>query len=325
MKATTALLAPAALLAAVSSVLASPTGVSDNDAPSTTTTSASSCTAPLIAELCDYPPPENAGYFAIAASGPSTCWEHCAKNAPCNFSVFLLNNPYTGTGTCWMYPGQSYNPAAGQADGCTRKSLSVYGQPTCSDPEQPIGGTNTAPPACAATASPSPVAKICDYPPPPDGCFNSCAASASSAACLSQCAQSDSCAFAIFNPGNEPLDPNYSGNCWMYPEGAVFDPKLAGTCKGDKPEQYVYQNTCPKIVKPSPSSSSEGGGGGAAGGASPTPGPSGTGGDVSGGAAAAAGASSAPAPEKAAANGLAQASAGSVVLGAALLLWQALA
>ncbi|KAH7316907.1 hypothetical protein B0I35DRAFT_434204 [Stachybotrys elegans] len=229
--------ASAALLLAPA-VLAQPTEPSP-----TATNAAPSCTASLIATICDYkePGPE----FAVASSGRDHCLEYCNEHQPCNFVIFRLGNPYTGVGTCWLYPDESFDPSLG-SEACGDLSLQVYGKPTCA-------GTPTEPSGCAATASPSAVAAVCDYPPPGD-CINSCSASLSASNCLRQCAESDECAFVVFNPHNPSNSPHASGSCWMYPDGK-YDPEAAGTCGGDAPEQYVYNNTCPRPPRVSPSAS----------------------------------------------------------------------
>ena len=200
----------------------------------TPTPEVSTCTANLITTLCDYKEPGSA--FAVASSGKAMCWEYCNEHQPCNFVIFVAGNPYTGTGTCWLYPDEQFDKSAGK-EGCDY--LSVYDKPKCADPTPTSG-------ACTATASPSAVAKICDYPTPDDNCWSTCTASLGATDCLSQCAKSDSCSYVVFNPRTEDLSPFASGTCWMYPNG-TYDASKAGTCSG-KPEQYVYENPCPKSV-----------------------------------------------------------------------------
>lgn len=198
----------------------------------TPTPEVSNCTANLITTLCDYKKPGPA--FAIASSGKAHCWEYCNSHQPCNFVIFAAGNPYTGTGTCWLYPDEQFDKSLGE-EGCDY--LSIYDKPMCAE-LTPTSG------ACTATASPSAVASICDYPTPDDNCWSSCSASDGASNCLSQCAESDSCSYVVFNPRTEDLSPFSSGTCWMYPNG-TYDATKAGSCSG-KPEQYVYENPCPK-------------------------------------------------------------------------------
>jgi hypothetical protein len=208
----------------------------------TPTPEVSNCTANLITTLCDYKEPGSA--FAVASSGKAHCWEYCNSHQPCNFVIFAAGNPYTGDGTCWLYPDEQFDKNAGK-EGCD--FLSVYDKPTCAQPTPTVG-------ACTATASPSAVASICDYPTPDDNCWSSCSASEGATDCLSQCAESESCNYVVFNPRNEDLSPFSSGTCWMYPNG-TYDATKAGTC-GGKPEQYVYKNPCPKPASLSSASGS---------------------------------------------------------------------
>ena len=217
-------------------------------AQTTTSGAEPDCEASLIATLCDYKEPESP--FAVASSGKEHCWDYCDRHQPCNYVVFLAGNPHTGVGTCWLYPGEEYDPSAGDEGPCQRAAFSVYDKPTCAGGAAP---TKSGAVACEATNSPSPVAEVCDYPPPDKVCFNDCYASSSSSHCLSLCAEKDECAFAIFNALNDAKSPHSSGNCWVYPKGS-FDESKAGTCDG-KPEQFVYKNVCPKPkTKPSTSS-----------------------------------------------------------------------
>ncbi|EHK47255.1 uncharacterized protein TrAtP1_010087 [Trichoderma atroviride] len=207
----------------------------------TATSAAPSCTASLVTSLCSYPTP--GPDFAVASAGKASCWNYCNAHPPCSFVIFAAGNPYTGTGTCWVYPGESFDASAGSSD-CANPYLSVYDQPVCR------GGTPTSG-DCAATASPSAVASVCGYPTPPDDCFSTCSASEGASDCLSQCAKADSCSYVVFNPHNPDNSPYASGSCWMYSNG-TYDAGAATTCSGP-PEQFVYKNACPK---PSPSSSS---------------------------------------------------------------------
>lgn len=222
----------------VSAVLAQSTITSA--ATATTTSAAPSCTASLITSLCNYtePGPE----FAVASSGKAYCWDYCNAHQPCNFVIFAAGNPYTGTGTCWLYPGETFDASAGSSD-CSNPYLSVYDKPVCPS-------TTTTSDACAATATPSAIASVCGYPAP-DDCFYTCSASAGASDCLSQCAEADSCSYVVFNPHNPSNTPYASGTCWMYSNG-TYDAGAVTTCSGD-PEQFVYNNVCPK---PSPSSTS---------------------------------------------------------------------
>jgi hypothetical protein len=186
----------------------------------TTTPAAPSCTASLITSLCDYPSP--GPEFAVAIGSRASCWDYCNAHQPCDFVIFAAGNPYTGTGTCWLYPGESFDASAGSS-GCGNPYLSVYNKPVCA------GGSPTAG-ACAATASPSAVASICGYEPPED-CAETCNASESASNCLSLCAKSDSCNYAVFNALNPSNSPNASGNCWIYRNGA-FNARSAKSCNG---------------------------------------------------------------------------------------------
>ncbi|KAK0763447.1 hypothetical protein N5P37_002824 [Trichoderma harzianum] len=217
--------------------------------PSPTSTSAApTCTASLIASLCNYPEP--GPDFAVAEDSRASCWDYCNAHPPCNFVIFAEGNPYTGTGTCWLYPGESYDASAGSSNCAdTNPYLFVYSQPVCKG--KGGKGTPTGSDSCAATATPSAVASVCGYPTPDDDCFSSCSASSGATDCLSQCVKADSCSYAVFNPHNPDNSPYASGSCWMYPNG-TYDASAASTCKG-APEQFVYKNPCPK---PSHSSSS---------------------------------------------------------------------
>lgn len=206
----------------------------------------SECTANLVAELCDYKKPISG--TAVASSGPKNCWEYCNEHKPCNFVIFVEGNPYTGTGTCWVYPGEDFDPSLGE-EGCDR--LSVFDKPVCPTPTPtPTDGAAS---ACAATESPSAIAAVCDYPAPETPCFYDCYASSGAVHCLSLCADADECAYAVFTPTNPALSPYYSGGCSLYRTGS-FDESKAKKC--DTPEQYVYKNPCPKPPKPSTTRSS---------------------------------------------------------------------
>ncbi|KAL6796317.1 hypothetical protein GGI42DRAFT_97796 [Trichoderma sp. SZMC 28013] len=211
----------------------------------TSTSAAPSCTASLVASLCDYPEPGDD--FAVASDGRPSCWDYCNANPPCNFVIFREGNPYTGTGTCWLYPGESYDASAGSS--CGDPYLFVYNQPVCSSKGKgtPTSGSDS----CAATATPSAIASVCGYPTPPDDCFSTCTASKGATDCLSQCAKADSCSYVVFNPHNDDNSPYASGTCWMYSEG-TYDAGAATTCKG-APEQFVYKNPCPKPLHSSSS------------------------------------------------------------------------
>ncbi|KAJ5493809.1 hypothetical protein N7463_009896 [Penicillium fimorum] len=229
-----ALLFPRAL-AATESIATSATST-------TSTATAPTCTSSLITSLCSYPKPDT--HFAIASDGRPSCWEYCNAHPPCSFVIFSAGNPYTGVGTCWLYPGETFDESKGSSD-CANPSLSVYSQPVCAG-----GSATTTAGGCAATATPSAIASVCGYPAPGD-CFDSCAASSGASDCLSQCAKADSCSYVVFNPGDSSNSPYVPGSCWMYPNG-TFEAGSASTCS-DGPEQFVYKNVCPK---PSSSSSS---------------------------------------------------------------------
>ncbi|KAJ5826755.1 hypothetical protein N7447_003518 [Penicillium robsamsonii] len=212
-------------------------------ATSTTSTAAApTCTSSLIASLCGYTKPDSD--FAVAAGSRASCWDYCNDHPPCNFVLFHAGNPYTGTGTCWLYPGESFDESKGSSD-CANPYLFAYSQPVCAG-----GSATTTAGGCAATATPSAVASVCGYPPP-ETCFQDCHASSGASDCLSQCAKADSCSYVVFNPGGSSKSPYASGTCWIYPNG-TFDAGSTTTCS-DGPELFVYDNVCPK---PSPSSSS---------------------------------------------------------------------
>ncbi|KAJ5630799.1 uncharacterized protein N7484_010899 [Penicillium longicatenatum] len=223
--------------------LADLTGTTATSATSTTSTAtASTCTASLITSLCSYPEPDLD--FVVAEDSRASCWNYCNAHPPCDFVIFSAGNPTTGTGTCWLYPGETFNATEGSSD-CANPTLSVYSQPVCAG-----GSATTTAGACTATATPSDIASVCGYPAPGD-CFDDCIASTGATDCLSQCATADSCSYVVFNPDNSGNSPYASGSCWIYPNG-TFNAGSATTCSGD-PEQFVYKNLCPK---PSTSSSS---------------------------------------------------------------------
>lgn len=230
----------------VPGLLAKPTATATatSTASSTTTSEEPSCTASLITTLCDYSDP----FRAVASSGEGHCWDYCNENQPCDFVIFAAGNPYTGTGTCWVYPGETFDESKGNTDGCGNPYLSVFDKPVCEGPSTTTSG------ACTATASPSAVASICGYPEPED-CFNDCVASSGAANCLSLCAESDSCNYVVFNPRGETNSPYEPGTCWIYAEGK-YNAGDADTCGSEGPEQYVYSNVCPKPSKASSSSHS---------------------------------------------------------------------
>ncbi|BCS27088.1 uncharacterized protein APUU_60136A [Aspergillus puulaauensis] len=215
------------------------------ESTSTTSTAAAtpSCTSSLITRLCSYPEP--GPEFAVASESRSSCWAYCEAHSPCDFVIFSAGNPTTGTGTCWLYPGESFDKSQGTSD-CANPSLYVYSKPECAG-----GSPTTTSGACAATETPSAIASVCGYPTPPGDCFDGCTASLGASDCLSQCARADSCSYVVFNPRNPSGSPYASGTCWMYPSG-TFKDGSASECTGD-PEQFVYNNSCPK---PSSSSSS---------------------------------------------------------------------
>jgi hypothetical protein len=219
------------------------TAISATLTTSTAATAATpSCTASLITSLCTYPGPGPS--FAVAIDSRASCWEYCNGNPPCSFVIFSAGNPYFPSGTCWLYPGETFDASKGSSD-CPHPRLSVYDQPVCAG-----GSATTTAGACTATATPSAIASGCGYPAPND-CFTDCIASAGAPSCLSQCAQADSCSYVVFNPHNPGNSPYASGTCWIYPDG-TFDAGSVTACSG-APGQYVYDNPCPE---PSPSSSS---------------------------------------------------------------------
>ncbi|CAI6312589.1 unnamed protein product [Periconia digitata] len=259
----TSLRAATALLPAICLAQATTTHTS----PTATTSATPSCTASPITKLCDYPEP--GPEFAVASESRASCWSYCNAHQPCSFSIFVAGNPNTGTGTCWLYPGKDFDEKAGSTN-CGNPSLFVDSKPACA------GGTPTSG-ACTATSSPSALASVCGYPAPGD-CFEGCLASDGASSCLSYCAKAEACSYAVFNPGNPSNSPFASGNCWIYPNG-TFDAQSASLCSG-QPEQFVYNNACPKppsSSSPSPSSSQT----------SPSPSPSSTGPNGTGAASAA--------------------------------------
>ena len=216
-------------------VLAEVAAKQTTSATATTTSAAPSCKASLITKLCNYPEPGS--NFAVASDGKASCWEYCNSHQPCSFVIFAAGNPYTGTGTCWLYPSETFDATKGDSD-CGNPYLSVYGKPVCSTSNPTSSG------ACAATATPSAIASVCGYPTPPDDCFNSCSASEGASDCLSQCAKADSCSYVVFNPHNSDSSPYAPGTCWIYPNG-TYNPASTTHCKGH-PNQFVYENKCPK-------------------------------------------------------------------------------
>ena len=230
----------------VPGLLAQPTATATatSTASSTTTSEEPSCTASLITTLCEYPDP----FRAAAIGSTGDCWDYCNDHQPCDFVIFNPGNPYLGSGTCWVYPGETFDESKGSTDGCDSPYLAVYDKPVCEGPSTTIAG------ACTATASPSAVASVCGYPEP-ENCFEDCRASTGATDCLSQCAESDSCNYVVFNPLGETNSPYEPGNCWIYADGK-YDAGDADSCGSDGPEQYVYKNVCPKPPKASSSSSS---------------------------------------------------------------------
>ncbi|OAA72822.1 hypothetical protein LEL_08606 [Akanthomyces lecanii RCEF 1005] len=244
MKTTTMFWTVAGLIRAAAAV---PAQASSETPTPTTSGPAPTCTAALVTKLCDYPQP---GPDFAKAYDKESCWQYCNRHGPCNFVIFAAGNPNTGSGTCWLYPGETFDASKGRESGCANPYLSVYDKPTCTGGAS-TGPGNGVPSQCsAAVATPSSQAEICGYPTPPDGCFAGCAASRSASECLAQCAKADACSYVVFNPGNPSKSPYSSGNCWMYPEG-TYDSSKGETCSG-KPDQYVYNNTCPR---PSPTTS----------------------------------------------------------------------
>jgi hypothetical protein len=216
---------------------------SEASAASATTTSAPpSCTASLITKLCDYPTP--GPEFAVASSGEKHCLQYCNDHQPCDFVIFAAGNPNTGTGTCWVYPGKTFDANAGSTD-CGSPVLSVFDKPVCAGGPTPTH-------ACAAIATPSAVASVCEYPAP-DNCFQDCVAAEGAPQCLQLCVEADSCSYAVFNARNPSKTPYASGTCWIYQNG-TYDAEAGSSCS--EPEQFVYTNPCPKLPPASPSVSS---------------------------------------------------------------------
>ncbi|KAL4936166.1 hypothetical protein BDV06DRAFT_205550 [Aspergillus oleicola] len=133
----------------VSSALLVPRTLTESIAISATSTTSSaaapSCTASLINSLCSYPEPGPS--FAVASDSRASCWDYCNAHRPCDFVVFVAGNPYTGTGTCWLYPGETFDASKGSSD-CANPSLSVYSKPVCAG-----GSATTTAGACAASAT----------------------------------------------------------------------------------------------------------------------------------------------------------------------------
>ncbi|KAL4961180.1 uncharacterized protein BDV14DRAFT_129094 [Aspergillus stella-maris] len=206
---------------------------------STSTSAAPTCTASLITTLCDYPSP---GPYAVASGGVEYCWEYCNDNPPCSFVIFAAGNPYLGTGNCWVYPGETFDESKGEPSSeCGNPYLSVYDKPECTNAD---GTPTTTSDACAtATETPTPVASVCGYPPPEDCNTVGCIASSGAVHCLSECAEADSCSYVVFNPHNPNDSPYHDGTCWVYSSGS-FDEADATEC--DEPEQFVYENACPR-------------------------------------------------------------------------------
>ncbi|PYH46491.1 uncharacterized protein BP01DRAFT_355504 [Aspergillus saccharolyticus JOP 1030-1] len=228
--ASVALLVPTALAVATTTTTST----------TTSTTAAASCTASLITTLCSYPEPGDD--FAVAEDSTASCWDYCHANPPCSFVIFAAGNPTLDSGTCWLYPGETYNASAGSSD-CTNPSLSVYSEPVCSSGSATSTATTPTASACAATATPTAIASGCDYPAPGD-CFDGCVASTGATNCLSLCAEAEACSYVVFNPHNDDNSPYAAGTCWIYPNG-TFDASSLSTCSGDA-AQYVYDNVCPK-------------------------------------------------------------------------------
>ncbi|KAJ6781193.1 hypothetical protein PWT90_05970 [Aphanocladium album] len=224
---------------------------------------AGTCTANLLATLCDYPSSGSA--FNVASGSPEHCWRYCYEHGQCNFAVFVKQNPFADTGgSCSIYPGRVFDKTLGE-DGatCSHPLTYVYDAPKCEGVPTPSDGV---PSACAAAVgTPSAVAEVCNYPAPSKTCFSECALASGASHCLSMCAKAEKCSYVVFYANNEAQSPFASGNCWMYPEGS-YDSAKAGKCDG-KPNQFVYKNTCPPpppkstSTDSSPSATATGGGG----------------------------------------------------------------
>ncbi|KAJ5769901.1 uncharacterized protein N7511_001952 [Penicillium nucicola] len=199
----------------------------------TTTTATPSCTASVITSLCSYPEPTE---FAVAIDSRASCWDYCNAHPPCSFEIFVPGNPTLGDGTCWLYPGQTFDASKGSSN-CSDPYLTVYAEPVCAG-----SSATTTSGACAATRTPSAIASVCGYPAPED-CFDDCIASTGPSNCLSECASADACSYAVFNPA-DTSSPYGAGNCWVFPNG-TYNAASATTCTG-APKQYVYKNPCPK-------------------------------------------------------------------------------
>ncbi|KAJ5921328.1 hypothetical protein N7466_009654 [Penicillium verhagenii] len=215
----------------------------------TSTTAAATCTASLITTLCSYPEPADG--TAVASDGSAFCWDYCNANPPCSFVIFRLGDPDNGDGTCWLYPGDTFDASEGTTD-CDDPILSVYDEPVCSTATTTATAT-TSTYSCAATETPSAIASVCGYPEPAD-CDSNCYASSGASNCMSICAKADACSYTVFNTHNEDYSPYGDGTCWVYPSG-TYDAANATTCT-DNVYQYVYDNECPKPSTSSSSSSS---------------------------------------------------------------------
>ncbi|KAJ5933854.1 hypothetical protein N7454_006183 [Penicillium verhagenii] len=210
----------------------------------TSTTAAATCTASLITTLCSYTEPADG--TAVASDGSAFCWDYCNANPPCSFVIFRLGDPYTGDGTCWLYPGETFDASEGTTD--------------CDDPifpfALPLPPPLPQPPLLIPAPPlrpPSAVASVCGYPAPAD-CDSNCYASSGASNCMSICAKADACSYTVFNTNNEDYSPYGDGTCWVYPSG-TYDASNATTCT-DNVYQYVYDNECPKPSTSSSSSSS---------------------------------------------------------------------
>ncbi|KAJ5128879.1 hypothetical protein N7448_002589 [Penicillium atrosanguineum] len=105
------------------------------------TAAAPSCTSSLTISLCSYPEP--GPDFAVAIDSRASCWDYCKAHPPCNFVIFSAGKPNTGTGTCWLYLGETFDASKGSSNSAN-PSLSVYSQPVCAG-----GSASTIAGACA--------------------------------------------------------------------------------------------------------------------------------------------------------------------------------
>ncbi len=227
-------------------------GVVAQSSPTTTTSATPSCTASLTTKVCGYKGPGDS--FAVAEDRPG-CWNYCNTHPPCNFVIFNPGNPFTGDGTCWLYPGETFDAnTVPEHCGGVAPYLEVYSQPVCTGGPTPTPTPTPTSGACTATATPSAVAPVCGYPAPAT-CDDDCLAELSVVDCLSSCVKADSCSYVVYNPGEGDVSPYAAGNCWIFPSGSYNASAASTSCSITARLQFVYNNPCPK-ASPSPAASS---------------------------------------------------------------------